>query len=240
MTDRPLSDDEAALVFRRASELDVELQRRSDGWGVPELEAVAGEVGIAPEAVRHAVAEVRLGAAGAPAAAQVVRRTRLVAVDPEAAQATLATWLREQLLDPVRERPGAARFERRSDADADARRRRDARRRYRLRAVERVEVAVAGLPGGGAAVLLDAGLRTTPVRQTVRRAAVAAPAAWLAAAVVAGATPLSLDAVVLATPLIVGGAGWWSWRAAAGAVRAAEAEVGVALDAALDLLERQG
>ena len=235
MNDGPLSDDEAALVFRRASELDVELQHRRDGWDVAGLEAVAGEVGIAPEAVRQAVAEVRLGAA-APTGAEVVRRTRLVRVSAADAQSSLSSWLREQLLDPVRERPGAARFDRRTDAEADVKRRRDDRHRYRLTTVERVEVAVASLPGGGTAVLLDATLRTTRHRDAIRRAAVAAPGTWVAGALVAGATPISLGLITLATPLLVGGAGVWAWRSSGSATAAVAGEVGVTLDAALDRL----
>ena len=45
MTDGPLSDDEAALVFRRASELDVELHHRREGWDVAGLEAVVPVIG---------------------------------------------------------------------------------------------------------------------------------------------------------------------------------------------------
>jgi hypothetical protein len=239
VTDGPLSDDEAALVFRRATELDVELASRVEGWEVQQLEDVGREVGISAEAVRRAVAEVRLApAAPVELTGPVVRATRIVACPPEAAQAALSSWLHEQLLEPVRDRPGVAVFDRRRDPDAVRRRQRDHTRRYRLHRVGRVTLAVAGVPTGRAAVRVEAALGLTRGRRALVRAAAAAPAALVGAALVAaGSGAVGMEHVSLVTPPLVGAAAWWSWRGAGRAQDAEAAEVALALDGALDRLE---
>jgi len=239
MSDEPLSDDEAAHVFRRASELDVELASRAEGWDVGQLEAVGREVGISDEAVRRAVAEVRLGAAPVELAGPVVRATRIVPCSSEVAQSELTSWLTEQLLEPVRDRPGAAVFDRRRDPDAVGRRQRDHARRYRLHRVERVALAVAGVPGGRAAVRIEAMLATTRRRRALARAAGTTSAAWVAAVLVAaGSGAVGMDHVWLATPPLVGASAWWSWRSAGRAEDADAGEIALAVDGALDRLER--
>jgi hypothetical protein len=237
MSDR-LTDEEAALVFRRATELDVHLARQTEGWDLPLLEAVGREVGIAPDAVRHAVAEVRLGRASVELDGDIVRATRVVPASPAAAHEALAAWLRDQLFDVVRDPPGLLVVDRRRDPDAVRRRQRDAAGRYRLQPVERVVVAVASVPGAGSAVRVEALLASSRRRRALVRGAGVAPAAWAAAAVVAGATgTVGMEHVWLATPLIAGLAGWRSWRFAGRAQRAACAEVELAIDGALDRLE---
>jgi hypothetical protein len=227
---RPLDDDEAARVFRRASELDVELAGGSSGWDVARLEDVGREVGISPEAVRRAAAEVRLAEAEVALGEPLVRTVRIVPADPAAAQERLATWLREQLFEPVRNRPGYLLVERREDEEARRRRRRDEGGRYRLGAAGRVAVAVAEVPGGGSAVRVDAGLAVTWWRRSLPTAL------WITAVValalfVAGAPGWSY---VLAVS--VGNyAGWWRGR---GAVERDAAQVRLAVDGAIDRLER--
>lgn len=234
--DRPLTDEEAAAVFRRATELDVELAHRSEGWDLGQLEAVGREVGISAEAVRRAAAEVRLGPVPFDLGDHVVRCWRIVPVTAEQAQATLAAWLREQLFEPVRDRPGVAVFDARRDAEAERRRHRDQAGRLRLLAVSRVALAAGAVPGGGSAVRVEAALAESRRRHAFGRAAAAVPISGVTASVVAAATPLGI--VWLGVPA-VGAAGWWAWRRSAFDVRSAAAEVVLAVDGALDRLERQ-
>ena len=237
MSDR-LSDDEAALVFRRATELEVELARGSEGWDLPGLEAVGREVGIAPDAVRRAVAEVRLGGTAVELDGEVVRATRVVDAPAASAQAQLAVWLRDQLFEVVRERPGLVVCDRRVDPDAERRRQRDHARRYRLRAVARVVAAVASLPDAGAAVRVEAQLASNRRRRAVVRTAITAPTVWFGAVAVAAASgAIGMEHVWWSTPVIAAGTAGSAWRTAGRAQRTAGAEVELAIDGALDRLE---
>lgn len=61
--DELLSEEEAALVFRRAAELEATspAQRSSPGFDSTTLERIASEAGLSPTAVRQALAELRTG-----------------------------------------------------------------------------------------------------------------------------------------------------------------------------------
>lgn len=55
-----LSDDEAAVVFRRAAELDVHTGQ-SEQFDLDTIEEIGGLAGLSPDAIRQAVAELRAG-----------------------------------------------------------------------------------------------------------------------------------------------------------------------------------
>jgi hypothetical protein len=53
-----LTADQAAAVFKRAAELDAEMKASGPGFDTADLESIGAEVGLEPEAIRRAVAEV--------------------------------------------------------------------------------------------------------------------------------------------------------------------------------------
>lgn len=233
---RPLDDDEAAQVFRRAAMLDVELSASTGEWDVARLVEVGEEVGIHPEAVRRAAAEVRLGAAGDAVPAPAVRTVRIVPAGPAAAQEQLAAWLREQLFEALRDRPGLVVAGRRDDEDARRRRRRDDGHRYRLGAVSRIAVAVAAVPGGGSALRVEAQLAAGRLRRAVVSGTAAAAGGLLLAGAVAAGTPVGIDDLPVVVPIVAGGA--WGYVRSGRDYDRDVAEVALAVDGAIDRLER--
>jgi len=240
---RRLTDEEAANVFRRATELDQDAPQRPDGWRVEDLVEVGREVGISPDAIRRAAAELA-PAAGGPsldvrARGPVVRCLRVLPMRPDAARKDLDAWLQQQLFEAVRDRPESAVYERRRDRRAwrDVVRDRDGR--FRLRPVERVLVAVASVPGDAttASVRVEAELRH-------RRADRAADEArgWATWAVIGGGAlvlgPVSWAPVAIASPFVAGGIGVAAWRRAGRQERLEIAAVETAVEGALDHLER--
>jgi len=236
---RPLTDAEAAEVFRRATVHEQALAERAQGWDLPALETVGGEVGIPPEAIRRAVAEVRLGAPPVTLHGPVVRCLRIVACPAERSLDELRSWLRGELFEPVRDRRDAAVFERRRDDDARRRRARDGSGRLRLGGVERVAVAAASVPGGGSAVRVEAELERSRA-DLARRAAGAAALGWLAGATtVAGVSgAVGVEHVWWATPPVAAAGGWWAWRRGRDGLARTSSAVALAVDGALDRLDR--
>ena len=238
-----LSDEEAALVFRRATELDREDLHRPGGWDLAALEEVGREVGIAPEAIRAAVGELRVGSIGGAelaTSAPVVRCTRIVSGEPAAVRAALDTWLTEQLFEPVRDRAGSAVYTARQDRQARKEAGRDKDGRLRLRHVGRLVVAVApaGTPGR-TAVRIEAELaRSRRDRAWLRWREWATPAAW-----VGGGVVLVMESVVLlhalaAAPFVGAGLAGAAWRRAGIDQSHDLAAVELTVEGALDRLER--
>lgn len=240
---RRLTDDEAAIVFRRATELDRDLLQRPGGWRVDELVEVGREVGISPDAIRQAIAELAPGPDGpslaVAARGPVVRCVRVVPVPPDQARRQIDDWLRGQLFEAVRDRPGSAVYERRRDRRAWREVIRDREGRYRLRPVNRVLVAVAALPGDGSSssVRVEAELRNRRADRAVDEAK-----GWTGWAVVGGGvvllTPVTWVPVVVAAPFVAAGIGGVAWRRAGLEEQAELAAVELAVEGALDRFEK--
>ena len=241
---RRLTDEEAALVFRRATELDRDGLQRPGGWRVDDLVEVGREVGISPDAIRRAVAELAPVADGASlevaARGPVVRCLRVVPVRADLARREIDSWLQGQLFEAVRDRSDSAVYERRRDRRAWRDVVRDREGRFRMRPVERVLVAVAPVPGdtGSASIRVEAELRHGRGDR-----AVDAAKGWGGWAAVGGGavvlfTPVTWLPMAIAAPFVAGGIGGVAWRRAGGEVNAERAAVELVVEGALDRLER--
>jgi hypothetical protein len=157
-----LSSDEVALVLRRAADLEAEAERPAAPGGVEPaaVEEAAREVGLSPEAVRQALAELHAGALGpsgrsgrrglaarspAGVAAHVAVEARLVAAEADTVHATTADFLRREAFGLRRHHAGQAVYHRRTDVGARARRLVHAGGSMQLSGVRTVTVAVTAL-----------------------------------------------------------------------------------------------
>ncbi len=70
---RRYNDSEVREIVKRASEIEASTPTAGGAMTVGSVEALAAEVGIAPEAVREAVRSLRTGSAGSPAPGELVR-----------------------------------------------------------------------------------------------------------------------------------------------------------------------
>jgi hypothetical protein len=147
-----LSEEEAALVFRRAAELDT-TSGHEGRFDAATLERIGAEAGLSPEAVRRAVAEVRAGRIGPAAAAEpgvlargpVPRRTtveRTVPADPERAAERLEAFLKSQVFRVCRRRGPLSVWEPGRGLAANVVRGIDLTDRVRLARVDGVELLV--------------------------------------------------------------------------------------------------
>ncbi|HET7489403.1 MAG TPA: hypothetical protein VFJ85_15860 [Acidimicrobiales bacterium] len=147
---RPLTADEAALVLRRAVELGA-LEQPADADAalvdVGVLEQAAAEVGVPPDAVRRAAAELWAGAL-APAPARLAVDQRVLPLTAEQALDRAGRVLRKQLFELRRSEAGRARWRRRVDRGARWQRSFDFGGRVKLSSVE--VVTVSAVPIGGA------------------------------------------------------------------------------------------
>jgi hypothetical protein len=241
---RRLTDEEAALVFRRATELDVDGIQRPGGWRVDDLVEVGREVGISPDAIRKAVAELAPVADGpsldVTARGPVVRCVRVVPVRADVARRAVDEWLQGQLFEAVRDRSDSAVYERRRDRRAWRDVIRDKDGRFRMRPVDRVLIAVAPTPGDGASssIRVEAELKHSRTER-----AVDAAKGWAGWTAVGGGAVVLLTAVpllpvVVAVPFVAAGIGGVAWRRAGGEVDAEVGAVELAVEGALDRIER--
>ena len=244
-TQRPsrLSTDEAALVLRRAVELDA--QGESTGAGGPAgfdpaaLEAAAEEVGLSPAAVRQAVAELRAGAL-APAddrrarlaPSRAIVRQRLVEPAPTAAQARIDRFLRTQMFELGHRSGDRTVYRPRRDLVAHLRRSLDFAGAIRLDGLRTVTTVVAPADER-TLVRVEAELATSRATAVTRGAAAGATLAVVTG--FAGAVANQPDLVIAALPL--------GTAVGAGGVRFTESRwrrqrdgVGEALDRLLDRL----
>ncbi|MDP9387825.1 MAG: hypothetical protein M3Q48_07815 [Actinomycetota bacterium] len=231
-----LSGDEAALVFRRAAELEAARQAasRDDALELEAVEAAGREVGLSPTAVREAVAELRArGVPGTPGAAVGLTdadAARTVHGPRRSVERSVVDFLEGEVL--VRERDLGDRtvWVREPGLEAAIERRIEA---VDLRPVRRLVAAVVPVPGE----------RRTHVRfevevagpSTSLRAGVPLAAASAGAAAAAFVEPVAAGGVA-AVGLVLAGLGWRSARAAR---RRAAGHVKQALERFLDWLERR-
>jgi hypothetical protein len=173
----PLTSDEVALVLRRAAEIEAATSDELDDptrYDQAAIEAAAGEVGLSPSAVRQAVAELRVGSLGGPAASpatptqgrrrlrpsDLVADQRSVARSPQAVLGSLDRLLRGHLFEPGRRTDDRAVFRPRDDLVARLRRRLDFVGAIRLDGVSCV-TAVATEADGGTLLRVEAELART-------------------------------------------------------------------------------
>jgi hypothetical protein len=231
-----LTDEQAALVFRRAAELEAaQGGPGGDELDVETIEAAGREAGLSPAAVREAVAEVRArGVDGSPGASVVL--TDAVAsrtVDGSAGSVARAVFevLDGEYLAPDRDLGERAVWVPERGIEATVER---AIEGSDLRPVRRLVAAVVPVPG-------------EPRTHVRFEADVAGPSAGaragvpLAAGVAGGAVAAGLvDPMaglgVAAAGVVVAGLGWASVRSAR---RRARAQVTGALERFLDWLDRR-
>ncbi|MBA2279936.1 MAG: hypothetical protein H0W25_01690 [Acidimicrobiia bacterium] len=234
-----LTQDEMAVVLRRAAELEVDAPGSVDNrLSLATVEAAAAEVGLDQAAVRQAVAELRAGMLDGPEPEvlgdDVIVVSRLL---PGAVDVTLDAgdrFLSGQMLQHVRDRGRARTYRQREDTAAKLMRKFDFRgHSQRLRAVDVVEVRAVDVDDG-VLVRITARLKR-PVPPKVVGVVVGA---GTAAAVGVGALLLGPD-VLLALGLPAGAAvGAGSWRRLAQNAERERRQVTEVLDGFLDELEQ--
>ncbi len=240
-----LTPDDAALVLRRAAELDTPALEDHDALDEEVVRAAAREVGLSHAAVEQAVVEWRAGAlaplpplpvdrfAGLPGSVAVERRVDL---GVEQARAGVEAWLRLQWFELRRRRGDETDWVPRSGVLAAARRAADLDHRLRLSGVGRVRVCAAPAAGGTRLRLVA---DVTGTRTGLLTGLVAVPAGLtvVGAGVSAVALGVSPQEALLALPAAagLGGAGWLGARTVLSHRRATLAEE---LDAVLDGLGR--
>ena len=210
-----LTTDEVALVLRRAAELEALAEGPAAGlddrYDADAVEAAATEVGLSPDAVRQAVAELRVGSLAQPpepprrrlaavtaAGSPLVAEQRVVAVEPRTALAVLDGLMRQQLFEPRRrEDGGRTTYRPRFDLAAKLRRKLDFTGSLKLDEV--VSVTTTASPSGdGSLVRIEAQLATS--RSTVVGGSAAAGAATTLVTGVGGALLAEPALVVLSFP----------------------------------------
>lgn len=219
MAEDRLSQDEVALVLRRAAELDGETATPTDErLPVAAIEAAAAEVGLAPAAVRQAVAELRAGVlAGpvdAPAAPHRVVEAAVVPLDVEAASAAVGRWLAAQTFQRHRGRDGVEVWRIREDWVAGLQRKLDWSASVRLTWVREVVLRVVAVEGG-TLVRLEATLATAPQQAPAIGAAAGATSGLVVGgagvATFGGTVALGLGAAAVGAGSV---GGWWVGRSA--------------------------
>jgi len=213
----PLSPDDAALVLRRASELDTVRPEAHDVLEEQVVRAAAREVGLSDDAVEQAVQEWRAGVLAPLPELSADRRLGLLAtvavetrvvLAPEVARERLDAWLQGQWFERRRTRGQETEWAPRSGLVAKARRTVDVQHTLRLSGVGRLRACVAPA-AGGSRVRLVADLGDT--RAGLLAGMVAGPALAVGTGVgVAVGAGEGLPEVLLALPaaLGVGGLGW--------------------------------
>ena len=157
MAEERLSQDELALVLRRAAELDPATSTTGDAVDdrlpVQAVEAAAAEVGLPATAVRQAVAELRAGllrdhTVAVPTGPTVVVEAAVVPFEPERALGQIGQWLGAQTFHRHRGRDGVEVWRVREDWAAGLQRNFDWSASVRLKGVREVIVRAVAVDGG--------------------------------------------------------------------------------------------
>ena len=246
-----LTDEETALVLRRAAELDHQADPDSGGLDPTTLEEVAVEAGLSRQSVRRALAELRLGALADPPATRRASATRLygpgtfvVSRAVAASAAAVEGWVREyleaQLFRVVRDVDGRSLWSPREDLKASVQRSidRKVQRRLVLGDVRRVHVAVGAEPGPGTRSLVHLEVDVGQVRRTSTSMAAAGGAVGVTA-VGASLVLVGLDPVTAAALPVGGAAALAGHRMGVAHYRNRAGAVATALEGMLDGLERR-
>ncbi|HVM07053.1 MAG TPA: hypothetical protein VM345_01200 [Acidimicrobiales bacterium] len=150
MTDRRLTEDEAAAVFRRAAELDDARSPDERGLDRLAIERAAAEVGLAPASVRQALAELDAGRLTVAQRSRWRWNDQVATVDrrlPQTADAVrhhLEIYLQRQTLRVARRRGVVSIWEPATGLGATIVRKTDLSARLRLRDVSQVTLCVTG------------------------------------------------------------------------------------------------
>ena len=230
MPDDRLTEDEIALVLRRAAELDQGSLPATEGLPIGAVEAAAAEVGLSPAAVRQAVAELRAG--GLDEEGEPVVCARVVPGSCTDAIAAVGRWLQGQAMVRARDRGTEQVWRPREDWFAGLQRRFDVAAAIRLKAVE--EVVVRGVEvEGGTLVRLSARLQRPVARAPHIGAGVGSVTGAAALGTLGIIDPVFL--VAAAPGAAAGGAA--GWRLGRNALAKQRAKVADAIDGLLDELE---
>jgi hypothetical protein len=231
-----LSQDEIALVLRRAAELDVEPVGGPEPLTVEAVEAAAAEVGLPAVAVRQAVAELRAGlltdeASAAPSPHAVVEAA-VVPLDPAVAADVVGRWLGAQTFHRYRGRDGVEVWRIREDWVANVQRRFDWAASMRLKDVREVVVRTVAVEGG-TLVRLEATLEGS----TTSAPGVGAGAGGVlgsGAGILVGAAVAGGPAVLVVGAAVAGIGAVGGWRVGTGVKRSRSARIAEELGAELD------
>jgi len=238
----PLSPDDAALVLRRAAELDMPTPESHDALEEQVVRDAAREVGLSDAAVEQAVQEWRAGVLAPLPELSADRRLGLLAtvvvetrvlLPPEAARERLDAWLQGQWFERRRTRGQETEWAPRSGLVASTRRSLDVQHRLRLSGVGRVHACVAPA-AAGSRVRVAADLGSTRAQLLAGMVAGPAVAVGTGIAVVTGAGD-ALPEVLLALPAALG-AGGLGWLGASQVLTARRARVEEELERVLDEL----
>jgi hypothetical protein len=229
-----LSEDEAALVFRRAAELEATTPGQQPTFDAETLERIGVEAGISPEAVRQAVAELRAGRLEPtdrrrlPALVphEVVVERRLSA-SPSRVHQRLQTYLRHQMFRVCRRRGDLTVWEPNRGLVANLVRGTDVIDRMRLSRVDGVQLHVTA---SGEGSLVRIVLDVSRARANARTGSITG-AALGATGVVAAAAGIAMGAGEVAFVLPVTTAG------AAGAFLGARSNYAKKVKRAVDAVE---
>jgi len=236
MGEERLTDTEVARVLRRAAELEPADAAAPEGLPVAAVEAAAAEVGLSPDAVRLAIAELRTGALDeadltSPA---VVVCARVVPGGAATALEAVGRYLSRQALVRARDRGLEQVWRPRDDLLASLQRRLDFTASIRLKAVQEVVVRAVDVEGG-ALVRVVARLES---------ATAAAPAIGAGVGSTVGAVAAGAAAVVtgdagwlVATAAAAPTGGTLGWRIGRGVRDGQRRTVAEAVDGMLDELE---
>ena len=215
--ERLLSEDEVALVFRRAAELEVAAPGEQPVFDAETLERIAVEAGLSPAAVRQAIAELRSGRLAVPVdsgrrspavpAAVVVERR--LALPPQAVAGRLEGYLRGQMFRVCRRRGSLTIWEPSRGLAANLVRGIDVVDRMRLRRVDGLEMRVDAEGPNDERAYVRIVLDVSKVHRSARNGSIAGGVLGVGG-VVAGVAGVALGApeVLLALPAATGsGAG---------------------------------
>lgn len=243
--DEGITNDDAALVFRRAAELDAQARPGAAPALTPAaIEQIAAEAGLSTASVRRAMAELRAGTLTAPPAAgrgalgpATVVVERMVAMTAVEATAAVDRYLRRQLFAVQRHFGERKLWEPRTGVGPTLSRSLDFNRRLVLTSVSHISVAVAAEPGGrSTCVRFEASL--TGVRRGFR--ALTAGGMVLGAGTVVAAVVLTGDATAVASVPAGAAVAGGTYAAARTGYRSAAGRIETALERFLDTLEHGG
>lgn len=246
-----LTPDQAAAVFRRAAELEAQGASPPDETlDLLALEEIGREVGLSPQAIRRAVAELQAAppasAVPAPAARPGLLGTPVVVVErtvpgaPAEVGSRVDEWLWHQGLEKRRQRPGRSEWVPRRGLVAGLRRNLDVGRRLKLNDVCRLGLGVVDAADGRSRVRIEADLGE--YRRNLKAGLVVAPLATGGALAAVGLVGLGyaggpdVEVILAALPagagLAAGGGG-----VARAVLRRRRASVVEALEGLCDQLE---
>lgn len=240
--DEGITNDDAALVFRRAAELDAQARPGAAPALTPAaIEQIAAEAGLSTASVRRAIAELRAGTLTAPPAAgrgalgpALVVVERMVAMPAADATAAVDHYLRRQLFAVQRHFGERKLWEPRTGVGPALSRSLDFNRRLVLTSVSLMTATVAAEPGSrSSCIRFEAAL--TGVRRGFR--ILTAGGMVLGAGTIAGAVVLTGDVTALASIPAGAAVAGGTYAAARSGYRSAAARIETALERFLDTLE---